>query len=360
MEIVSYKKKDGKTYYRYRFYVGKEGGRGKYIKRRGFKTKGEARAAILKIQEELDKQDLKSDITFEELSKQWLKEYEKDVAESTYLKTERNFKNHILPSIGHFKISELTPLIIQQYQNEWSAKLKYGRKLLGLVRNTLNLAIKYGYLENNPATSVTAPKIKREVSNQKDFYDKEELKKFMELVEATKDIKKIAIFRLFAFTGVRKGELLALNWTDFKDETLSVSKAVTRTPAGLEISVTKNKSSERLISLDKTTCDILEELHQAYPNSKLMFESENGGIMTPSLPRKWFLQIISDSDLQPIKIHGFRHTHASLLFDAGLSLKQVQYRLGHSDLKTTMNVYTHITQKAIDDIGKQFSDYIDF
>ena len=160
----------------------------------------------------------------------------------------------------------------------------------------------------------------------------------MELVEKTNDICKITLFRLLAFTGIRKGELLALDWSNYKNETLEISKAVTRTPAGLEISVTKNKASERLISLDKITCEILDKLHEAYPNSKLMFESETGGIMTPSLPRKWFLQIISGSDLKPIKIHGFRHTHASLLFDAGLSLKQVQYRLGHSDLKTTMNV----------------------
>ncbi|GEB11652.1 site-specific integrase [Streptococcus equinus] len=360
MDIIPYKKKDGKTYYKFSFYVGTFAGKKKYIRRFGFKTKGQARAALLQLQDDLDNQDKKSDMTFEELSKQWLKEYEKDVAESTYHKTERNFKNHILPSIGHFKITELTPLIIQQHQNDWSAKLKYGRKLLGLVRNTLNLAVKYGYLENNPAIPVTAPKIKREVSTQKDFYDKEEFKKFMDLVEKTDDIRKLALFRLLGFTGIRKGEMLALDWKDYKDETLSISKAVTRTPAGLEISVTKNKSSERLISLDRITCTILDKLHETYPNSILMFESENGGIMTPSLPRKWLLQIISGSDLQPIKIHGFRHTHASLLFDAGLSLKQVQYRLGHSDLKTTMNVYTHITQKAIDDIGEKFSNYIDF
>lgn len=360
MDILSYKKKDGRTYYKFSFYVGTFAGKKKYVRRFGFKTKSQARAALLQLQDELDKEGLKSDITFEELSKQWLKEYSKDVAESTYHKTERNFKNHILPSIGHFKINELTPLIIQQHQNDWSSKLKYGRKLLGLVRNTLNLAVKYGYLENNPAIPVTAPKIKREISKQKDFYDKEELKQFMELVEKTNDIRKIALFRLLAFTGIRKGELLALDWSNYKNETLEISKAVTRTPAGLGISVTKNKASERLISLDRITCEILDKLHEAYPNSKLMFESETDGIMTPSIPRKWFLQIISGSDLQPIKIHGFRHTHASLLFDAGLSLKQVQYRLGHSDLKTTMNVYTHITQKAIDDIGEKFSNYIDF
>lgn len=64
--------------------------------------------------------------------------------------------------------------------------------------------------------------------------------------------------------------------------------------------------------------------------------------------------------MRPIRIHGFRHTHASLCFEAGMTLKQVQYRLGHSDLKTTMNIYTHITREAKDDIGEKFANYIDF
>ena len=92
----------------------------------------------------------------------------------------------------------------------------------------------------------------------------------------------------------------------------------------------------------------------------MLFESESGGIMTPSKPRKWLLDILKDADLHEITIHGFRHTHASLIFDSGMTLKQAQHRLGHSDLQTTMNIYTHITQKAIDDIGEKFSNYVDF
>lgn len=92
----------------------------------------------------------------------------------------------------------------------------------------------------------------------------------------------------------------------------------------------------------------------------LIFKSSTGGIMTDSLPRKWMHQILNDTDLRPIKIHGFRHTHASLCFEAGMTLKQVQYRLGHSDMKTTINVYTHITKQAQDEIGEKFSNYINF
>ena len=360
MEIKSYKKKDGSTAYAFEIYVGKQNGRSKFARKQGFKTKSDARKAIFKLQSELETKEEKTDITFEILYKEWLSEYEKSVIDSTYYKTDRQFKNHILPDLGGKKIKDITPKMIQKYQNDWSKKLKFGRKLLGMVRNVFNYGIRLGYTDTNPATSVVAPKIKREIKSKKNFYDHDELKQFMDLVESTDNIEKIALFRILAFTGIRKGELMALKWSDYYDGTLNINKAISRSQAGLEVSTTKNKASERLISLDKKTSDIIKKLHDVYPDRVMLFESESGGIMTPSKPRKWLLDILKDADLHEITIHGFRHTHASLIFDSGMTLKQAQHRLGHSDLQTTMNIYTHITQKAIDDIGEKFSNYVDF
>ena len=174
------------------------------------------------------------------------------------------------------------------------------------------------------------------------------------------DLEKMVLFRLLAFTGARKGEVLALEWADWSNNTLSINKAITRGFAGEEIGSTKTASSKRLISLDEKTKNILQEWKERNPGTRYIFENEFSKPIPSSLPRKWLLAILKDSDLRPIKIHGFRHTHASLCFDAGMTLKQVQYRLGHSDLKTTMNVYTHITKQAKDDIGERFANYIDF
>ena len=360
MKIESYKKKNGDTAYMFRAYIGKVDGSSRYITRRGFETKGKARAALLQLQNDIENEEqTKKEITVEEISEKWLEEYSETVQDSTYIKTSRNFKNHIYPALGDKKIGSITPLQMQEQVNEWSRKLVYGRKLKGLMNNVFKYAIRHGYIDSNPIESVVATARKK--SNEKsDFYNKDELKSFMKLVAKTKDLEKIVLFRLLAFTGARRGEILALEWKDWNNNTLNINKAITRGFAGEEIGNTKTVSSKRLISLDQTTQNILKKWRKQKPGTRYIFENEFGKPIPTSLPRKWLLGVLKDSKLRPIKIHGFRHTHASLCFDAGMTLKQVQHRLGHTDLKTTMNVYTHITTQAKDDIGERFAKYIDF
>lgn len=360
MEIKSYHKKNGQIAYQFRLYLGSVNGKKRYIKRSGFSSRSQAREALIALQEDMQSKAKRTNKTFLEVYEEWLVRYERDVAESTAMKTRRNFTIHILPVLGNLAITDIKPKTLEKAVQDWSKKLKYSRKMLGLTRNVMDFAVLHEYIDSNPATSVSAPKIKRNIVGAKNFYDKNELQLFMKLVEQTEDIRCIALFRLLAFTGIRKGELMALSWDDINGNTLSITKAVTRTPAGLEIGPTKTKSSVRLVSLDNKTLDILNALHASFPDSKLLFEDDRGHILTPSLPRKWLLSIIKGSPLPAITIHGFRHTHASLLFESGLDFKQVQHRLGHSNVKTTMDVYTHITQSAVDDIATKFSSYIDF
>lgn len=360
MEIKSYKKKNGDTAYMVRVYMGKVNGTSRYVTRRGFPTKAKARAAILNLQEELENAEAsRAEKTVKEIADLWLKEYYDTVQESTYIKTSRNIQNHIYPILGDQKIASLTPLQMQEQVNAWSKKLVYGRKLKGLMNNIFKYAIRHGYTDTNPIASVVTTG-RKQVDKSSDFYDKDELKTFLNLVDQTGDLEKITLFRLLAFTGARKGEVLALEWADWTDNTLAINKAVTRGFGGEEIGPTKNASSKRLISLDPKTVELLKEWQGESPDNKYIFQGEEEKPMPGSLPRKWLLQILKGQKLRPIRIHGFRHTHASLCFEAGMTLKQVQHRLGHSDLKTTMNIYTHITKQAKDDIGERFANYIDF
>ena len=253
MEIKSYKKKNGDTAYMFRAYIGKVDGSSRYITRRRFETKAKARAALLQLQNDIENEEqTKKEITVEEISEKWLEEYADTVQDSTYIKTSRNFKNHIYPAFGNRKIATITAIQMQEQVNEWSKKLVYGRKLKGLMNNIFKYAIRHGYIETNPVDSVVTS-VRKKVDSKSDFYNKDELKKFMILVAKTKDLEKIVLFRLLAFTGARKGEILALEWKDWNDNTLDINKAITRGFAGEDIGNTKTVSSNRLISLDKKT-----------------------------------------------------------------------------------------------------------
>lgn len=91
---------------------------------------------------------------------------------------------------------------------------------------------------------------------------------------------------------------------------------------------------------------------------QLVFSNEQNEYLQPTKTRKWIIHIQTKYKLGTITTHGLRHTHCSLLFEAGASLKEVQVRLGHSDVKTTMDIYTHVTQKAKEEAILKFSSYL--
>lgn len=124
--------------------------------------------------------------------------------------------------------------------------------------------------------------------------------------------------------------------------------------------------------MDQTTIDILNEWKKiqkityfklgfnTLKPKQLIFNNEANQILQPTKTRKWMLQIQKKYDLEKITTHGLRHTHCSLLFEAGASIKEVQERLGHSDIQTTMNIYTHVTEKAKEEVIQKFSQYMNF
>lgn len=95
------------------------------------------------------------------------------------------------------------------------------------------------------------------------------------------------------------------------------------------------------------------------PN-QLVFASKNNNYIALTRFNNVLTRICDNHDFPRLKIHGFRHTHCSLLFEAGLSVKEVQDRLGHSDVQTTLNIYTHVTKKQKDVVAEKFSNYVNF
>lgn len=174
--------------------------------------------------------------------------------------------------------------------------------------------------------------------------------------------------RLLAFSGIRKGEALSLTWDDlnFTTNELRINKAISRGKDNqLYVKTTKTGLARTMKTDDKTMAVMKEwkkKQKQEYlilgfntmQPKQLVFSNEVNEDLQPTKTRKWLLNVQKKYKLGTITTHGLRHTHCSLLFEAGASLKEVQDRLGHSDVQTTLNIYTHVTKKAKEEAIMKF------
>lgn len=345
--------------------------------RRGFKTQKEAKIAEARLQTEYAEGLTESEKpkTYQEVYKQWLTEYEKTVRGSTLLKTKRIFKNQVLDVFGDYYINEITPLMLQRQMDTWSKKYASAAKFMNYTGLVFKYAVRFGLIDRNPADAIIKPKAKKKKKESDAFYEKDELKLFLESLDRVGQPKAKALFRLLAMTGMRKQEALALTWNDidFDKAVIDINKAISRDDTGLKIDETKTVGSTRIISVDSKTLDSLLEWKsfiEPPTNDYLIFGHENAveplDIMSMDTPRKWLLDVQDEMDrtsekkLKRITTHGFRHTHASLLIEMGASLKDIQYRLGHEDIGTTMNVYAHISKASKEKLANEFDNFIDF
>ncbi|AVH74699.1 site-specific integrase [Weissella koreensis] len=217
-------------------------------------------------------------------------------------------------------------------------------------------------IQKNPFDKVTFPKAKPApvFMDRVDYYKKDQLKSFLDTAEilyADKKYHVYALFRLLAFSGMRKGEALALEWKDinFDGCTIAINKALSVDKNGNTIlSTPKTKAGNRIVKIDKITINILKHYQAIQATSILKsglkakgFVFTNNDLqsyMKIQKPRKWCETITKKADLPRIKIHGFRHTYATLSAQAGMNIKQLQYQLGHDDVQTTLAIYTAVTE----------------
>lgn len=365
-EIEKYKRKDGKTYYRFNVHLGINPKTGKKTNttKSGFKTKKEAKIALARIEQQVfegtyfeDEKPI-SKYTFQEVFDKWEKIYKTTVRNSTYVKVTSIFNNQILPAFGHIKISELSTDDIQKQAIKWQ-KYAVGRSYINYTNKLLKYAVKTGIIDKNPMDGVTRPKpVKKK--RKKDFYSKDELKVFLDGASEHYDPLVYPFLRLLAFTGLRKGEAIVLTWNDIDEENMiiTVSKTLARGENGPYIEDTKT-GEVRSVSIDKETLTALESIKVKNKNN-FVFWTPYKKLINQAKPRKWLLDICKRNKLEPVPIHGLRHTHASLLFEAGASIKEVQTRLGHSNSKMTLDIYTHVTDQSRDAFAEKFSKFIDF
>lgn len=372
-----YKLKNGEKRWQFKTYLGVDyvTGKKEFTTRRGFETKKEAQYALNQLMLDYadEVEETKTKTTFREVYDLWFPNYQTTVRESTWMTTDSRIKKYILPTFGDMLFERIDVKTAQKKVNEWAREFGMYTMLLSYVKRIGDYAVALEIVDSNPFRKITSPKQinrDRKKSNKKEikYYTKDELQQFLELCEIR--IKGIpqtspvqlyyarldnALFRLLAYSGARIGEILALTWKDihFEENSLDINKTLSKTKTGYTITDPKNDASFRIISLDPKTIAIMKKwrlqqkellLKNGLTKNKYVFTDIEGQWMYRTDTYQRSKRIAEAVGLPNIGNHGFRHTHATMLFEAGADAKEIQERLGHSSITITMDTYTHLTK----------------
>lgn len=382
-----YEKKDGSKYWQFQAYLGVDEATGKEKRttRRNFKTKKEAQLALSKLQVDFEKNGLKKRkiMTFEELYIVWFEQHQRNIKETTQQRIKIFFDNHILKAFGNMYIDKITPLYCQKQLNAWADKYATYNKMRTYVKMVFKYGILIGVIQDNPMDRTIIPKRKTNEPGDESasYYTKTELKQFFHCLLRLKDYRAHAFFRVLAFGGLRKGEAMALLWKDidFKNNTIAITKTLAELQDGsVVVQDTKTSSSVRTIKMDEKSISILKEwrnhirqdklrlgIRDSSFNSTVVFSNSvlyrEHQYLYASYPNQIMKKVKKHfPEMKIIKVHDFRKTNASLLFESGASIKDVAHRLGHKSTKTTTDIYVKVTKEKQNDTAEQFAQYMAF
>lgn len=362
-----YEKKDGSKAWLFQAYLGIDQLTGKEIRttRRNFRTKKEAQLALSRLQVDFENNGLenRNDERFKEVYELWLEVYRSTIKEVTLIKTEIKFNKWILPVYGNMKIKDVTTKHCQKIINQWAKETDQYRVLHSSASRIFKYAINLGIIATNPLANVMMPKRKKELSVEEPIkvYSKEQVVKLFDHLNHcpstyTDDFNK-TLLRFLVYSGCRISEALALNWSDinFTDKSVVISKTLSHTKNGLTISSPKTENSYGEIALDDQTINILKRwqmnqrihmLEYGKSNPKMIFCNVNKQYVSHNSFYARLKNITKNAGVPFLGNHVTRHTHASMLLDAGASMKEIQERLRHSSITITMDVYGHLSKET--------------
>nr|DAI73201.1 MAG TPA: RECOMBINASE CRE [Caudoviricetes sp.] len=378
--IKKYTTKNGETRYLFQTYLGIDPSTGKERRttRRGFKTQKEAKQAERNLLLDVEENGLPSnqsggfqDPTFEELAQLWLENYKTTVKPSTFENVKSKVEKMTEEHFKELKLKKITVAYCQRVVIELSKTYVLYNHYLSVINRIFKYAVLMDVLSSNPFDKVIKPK-SRQTQRKGNFLTKEELKEFLKLAQTTTLSYFFPLVHLMSYTGLRQGEALALKWSDidFENKKITVNKTAARIKEKQTLQTPKTKNSKRVISIDPATLSILkswkkDQIKIYFKNGK-HFEGDKNFIFTNQRGEwvhihnfiRYFKRFIADHKLKPITPHGLRHTHASLLFSAGVEPKNISDRLGHSTVQITLDLYTHITEEQRTDTVEKLLEYM--
>lgn len=351
-------KKDGKQKYRVRINYTDKNGKAHQLDRVAY---GAAEAAQLESQLRAETTQTVAEApdgvrTVNDLYNAYIAAKKHDVRLSTLDKSMQILTRDVLPILGEIKLSRLNKTALQNWKNQIADKptaIKTKQNVYAELRAMLNYAEKMEYIQRNPLPAIGNFKNANfaKPQDQLHFYTPEQFKQYISAAYASAQTITDWCFYMFFcmafYTGMRKGEINALKWTDIDGDIIHVRRSIAQKLKGEDLETPpKNRSSYRDLQIPTPLMQILHD-HKARLQADPSFTDDwrvCGGIkcLRDTTIEKRNTAYAKAAGLPHIRIHDFRHTHASLLINEGINIHEIARRLGHSNIDMTLNTYGHL------------------
>jgi integrase len=372
----------GENSWNLRVYAGRDAvtGRKISVERTVRGNKREASKTLAAMVAEVDRRPVASagKRTVAQLCREWLAHAAPNFSPKTVETTRMYIEDPIIPALGPLSVAKLTPSDLDRFYRQL---LEVGRsrgpyapatvrRVHGIIRRALTQGVRWGWITHNPAIDASPPRVPLEELNPP---NPSQVVRIFHLAEES-DPELATFIMLAASSGARRGELLALRWSDIDLDLgrLSIERGIVLVDGNLIEQGTKTHQSRR-ISLDAGTVSALEEHRERVidraraagsaltPDGFVFSHSVDGSSpWHPDSTSRAFRRICQQAGIKGVRLHDLRHYVATRLLAAGVDVRTVAGRLGHRNPSTTLNVYSHFVpetdQEAAKTLGRIFKD----